>query len=82
MKMDLVLIDWVDAHGFNGWNKIEEVRENNKLFPCKSVGWLIAKSKDSVTVASHIGGHNVDGDMSIPRRAITKMTVLRKAKKQ
>lgn len=52
---------------------------------CQSVGWLLSENKDCKVIVPHIGGEkNGDtmmqgcGDLVIPAKAITKMTVLRR----
>ena len=80
--MKLVLIEWVDSHSCNGWHDIEDISEASELTHCRSVGWLLVDGKDCKVLVSHLAGEGRGqsgcGDMAIPVRAITKMTVLRK----
>lgn len=72
----LVLIEWLDSRRGEGWVRLDEL--DVSITKCKSVGWIIAKDKTSVTLAGHIG-ENPDqccGDLSIPLRAVQRITPL------
>ncbi len=80
--MKLVLIEWVDAHSHDRWVEIEVSVESCETALIRSVGWLLKKTKNCVTIAPHISkvgsiDSHVSGDMTIPAKAIRKMTVLR-----
>lgn len=88
MKMDLILIEWVDSHIGRGWRDLKDIEAASTNLHCDSVGWLLSKTVDCVTILPHIYSSKngsiviqACGEMTIPRRAITKMTILRKAKK-
>ncbi len=45
---------------------------------CRSVGWIVAKDAESVTLAGHLG-ENPDqccGDVTIPNKAVVKIIPL------
>jgi hypothetical protein len=72
----LVLVEWLDSRRGEGWVRLDELE--SAVTRCRSVGWIIAKDKESVTLAGHIG-ENPDqccGDLTIPKRAISKITQL------
>lgn len=82
--MKLVLIEWVDSHGpLDGWKQIEEDDKPESLI-CESVGWLLYDGKDCKKIVPHRAGHRNQniilqgrGDMTIPTRAILKITNLK-----
>lgn len=82
--MKLVLIEWVDSHSQRGWQPLEDLERTAEPLHCRSVGWLVSKKKDCAIIASHISGEKNGntilqgcGDMTIPIKAIVKMTVLK-----
>lgn len=82
--MKLVLVEWVDSHSSRGWQTMETLERAAEPLFCQSVGWLVSENKDCKVIVPHIGGErNGDqmmqgcGDLTIPAKAITKMTVLR-----
>lgn len=81
----LVLIEWEDSHSGRGWQPMDRIAVAAEPLFCQSVGWLLKETKDCKVIVPHIGGErNGDvmlqgcGDLVIPAKAITKMTVLRK----
>lgn len=85
--MKLVLIEWVDSHSIpGGWKPLDDAAENLAApLHIRSVGWLVSESGGAKVVAPHISGEKngdcelcVRGEISIPDRAVVKMTVLRK----
>ena len=85
VRFDLVLVEWVDSHSGRGWENLDNLKANCDLLYCRSVGWLVAKNRDAVTLVSNLSGESNDnvivngnGYMTIPARAVRKVTVLRK----
>lgn len=84
--MKLVLVEWNDSHERNGWVALDILKKFCKPSPCRSVGWLLEDKNGHIQLVSHISGMNLNkegpedacGDMCIPKKVITKMTVLRK----
>ncbi len=82
--MKLVLIEWVDSHGpVEGWKIIDEDAKPELLI-CESVGWLVYNGKDCKKILPHRAGYKNTtiirqgrGEMTIPRRAIMKITELK-----
>jgi len=84
--MDLVLVEWLDAHSGRGWQTIEQLESAAEPLRCRSVGWLVRRTRECVVIASHISGAEQaeqgatisgQGDMMIPRVAITRIRKLR-----
>lgn len=69
-KRDLVFVEWLDSRRGEGWVRLAELESG--VTHCRSVGWIIAKDSDSVTLASHIGENPEQccGDITIPKKAI------------
>jgi hypothetical protein len=65
--MILVLVNWVDAAGGNksGWRTLDSMK-NDKLHPVTSVGFLLRKTDELVTVVPHVSGDQGDGEIDIP----------------
>ena len=82
--MKLVLVDWVDSHSGRGWRNFDELKETATPLYCRSVGWLLTETKGCFVLVPHIYAekngaivHQGCGDMTIPKRAVGKITVLR-----
>lgn len=82
--MKLLLVEWIDVHASNGWQSVDNLKESCAPLHCRSVGWLLHKKNGHVVIVPHLSGEkNGDivvhgrGDLTIPEKAITKMTVLR-----
>jgi hypothetical protein len=73
----LVLVEWLDSRRGEGWVRLDELEST--VTKCHSVGWIIAKDKESLTLSGHIGESPAQccGDLTIRRRAISKITQLR-----
>jgi len=86
--MKLVLIEWLDSHGSQGWQTLEELEHACEPMKCRSVGWLFREGKDFKTILPHIAGENNKniilqgrGELTIPTKAITKIKILQEDKK-
>lgn len=84
MTRRLVLIEWVDAsQAGSGWRSVDVVESQNEPVRCRSVGWLLKRTKVTTTIAAHVSGEGqgirefVNGDMTIPNSAIVRMRTLR-----
>lgn len=68
--MKLVVVRWVDSHKTDGW----QVKQADcKALEIVSVGWIIAKSKDAITIAAHKSEEETQqycNAMTIPRKSI------------
>jgi len=76
-KRKLVMVEWVDSHGSEGWCALDRLAENNQILNCKSVGWVIAESKKAITICPHLSGDDDEnvrtcgrGELTIPRVAV------------
>ena len=73
---ELVLVEWLDSRRGEGWVRLDEL--DSTVTRCRSVGWIVARDRDSVTLAGHLG-ENPDqccGDLTIPKKAMLRMTPL------
>ena len=76
--MKLVLIDWVDSVGDGTrWRELDDIKKD-KPVKIRSVGWILAETKESMTIVAHLSDSHGQGEMTIPSEAIKKITVLRK----
>jgi hypothetical protein len=79
---DLVLCEWEDSYGCSPtWEVIEADKKPHGMM-CKSVGWLIRKSKRWIVIVPHLS-ENTEisekqgcGDMTIPTAAIVRLKSL------
>ena len=83
--MKLILVEWVDAHSGRGWQTVEQLEQAAEPLYCRSVGWLVSESRDCKVIVPHISGEKNGttmlsgcGDLTIPNKAILKLTVLKK----
>ncbi len=76
MKIDLnpVVIYWVDSTGTHGWNSKDTEKSDME---CISVGHLISKSSDRVTIIQNIAPHQHGNRMEIPLCAVKKIKRLK-----
>ena len=78
--MKTLYIEWEDSTSLSGrtWHMQDE---DQTTLICKTAGFVIKENKQSITIASHItpaGG--MAGDITIPKRAITKRRILSRKK--
>ncbi len=84
--MRLVLVEWLDSHSGKGWQTVEQLERATQPLYCRSVGWVVSESKDCKVIVPHIAGEKNGntmlegcGDLTIPTKAIVKITVLRES---
>lgn len=68
----LILAEWVDSSTRSRWHALSDHDESD-VTHIFSVGFLIAETVDSITLAPHLSaeeGGDVDGCMTIPRVCI------------
>lgn len=74
MKPDLVSVTWQDAASSSAWATEPEVG----LTECETVGWLVAKKTDSITIAGERNAADYWGNRTtIPLSCITRVRKLR-----
>ncbi len=54
--MKLVLVEWLDSHSGQGWQRLDAIRESTHSVHCRSVGWLVSESGGYKTIVPHISG--------------------------
>lgn len=69
----LVYVEWVDAVSDGGWEDNVKV----DIHAVKTVGFLIAETKDGICLASTISGDNSNARMHIPKAWIVKRKVIK-----
>ena len=70
--MKIVLVDWVDSTSIQGWEEGCDMG----LCECRSVGYLIKKTKDKVILAQSLNDHTYYNKFAIPRGCVTSITEL------
>lgn len=80
VSMELVLVEWLDSRRGEGWVRLDELA--GTVTKCRSVGWIVAKDEESLTLAGHLGKdpEQCCGDLTIPKRAIDSIRTLTVAK--
>lgn len=76
VKRHPVYVQWVDSGGHRGWRDPDDL--NLEPMYCETLGWLVRKTEDTVTVALNGVFDNTSSApfgefVTIPRVAITKM---------
>lgn len=69
----LVYVEWVDAVSDGGWEDSVKV----DIHAVKTVGFLIAETKDGICLASTVSGDNSNARMHIPKAWIVKRKVIK-----
>ena len=70
----LVLIEWIDAYHQDGW-QFGTIPVAN-FDPCFTVGFLMDNTKEGVVIAQTWFDGDCANLIGIPKKMITKMTVL------
>ena len=75
---EIVFVEWLDSKGVtHEWEYLEEI-ESMKPDKCLSVGFLLEKTKEYLTIAQSVGQTQVIGRTTIPCcsiKRIKKLTV-------
>lgn len=69
----LIYVEWVDAVSDGGWEDSVKV----DIHAVKTVGFLIAETKDGICLASTVSGDNSNARMHIPKAWIVKRKVIK-----
>jgi len=77
MKLKLIYVEWMDSCSRRGvWHDLTTF--DGALITCRTIGWLVKETDESVTVAGHYDGESCfSGGMTIPKVAITKRKAFR-----
>lgn len=72
----LVIVDWLDAATSNEWTDSAN-DELHEPVPCRTAGFLIRRTRASLTIASTVGATPGDGEVNavtvIPRPWVVKL---------
>jgi hypothetical protein len=76
--MKLARITWNDSFSIDAWKpKDLAVLESSELMECQTVGFVLSRTKDVMTVCHTINAEgSVCGVMQIPRKCIIKIECL------
>ena len=81
-ELPIVIVKWEDSASMGRWRGFYTVRKESKLCECQSVGYLVANTAKKITLVQSI---SVEGDctdsISIPKRCISRMSILRRGLK-
>lgn len=67
-----VYVEWIDSASMYGWHDVDSAVAPIEI---RTVGWLLKSTPKHVTIsASQSDAGNADSPISIPRKAITKLT--------
>lgn len=73
---DLVLVEWVDSRaGGDGWELRSEIEDCPPVH-CMTVGFVLDRGRNYVTLAPTVSDSQVLGRLTIPRRAIIRTTAI------
>lgn len=73
----MLLVEWTDSHQKGGWTN--DPIEAAIPLVCRSVGWLISKTRDAITLAANTVPslpQQRSGEMTIPVRNIVRARAL------
>lgn len=78
-KFDIIIIRWLDAVTNPTWREVDTIPA--PYFPVNTVGFFIGESEDYWVVAcNHAWMHGDVDTTSIPKKMITDVEVIRRAK--
>jgi len=76
--MKLVLIEWIDSYSvYEQWDFLSDLEEP-KVIKCKSVGFVVKETKESIMIIPYISGEDEGGKggICIPKICIVSTTEL------
>ncbi len=75
--MKLAVVDWLDILVLSGWAKKSDRAVPS---PCRSVGWVVEKTKDYILLTADIDGHSPTPDCedAYNRRIVIPMGCVKK----
>lgn len=73
-KHHAVIVTWKDSATLRGWNNIDAEHAPSEI---TTLGWLLRKTKDQVTITSCISDHgNTREALAIPRSCVVSIKKL------
>ena len=79
-RWDIVLAYWIDSAGIGRWTDIEEALRQTKVSRCWTAGFYLQETNDCLCIASSSSDNDsVDHIMYIPKAALVKLEVIKKA---
>ncbi len=78
----LVKVTWRDTNGIARWADQDYFADAMKPARCESVGWVMADTKEHLSIAaSHDGNENVNDGNVFPRSAVIDIVPLTEQRK-
>jgi hypothetical protein len=67
-----VEIEWTDSTFLHGWKKVRDFQD---LRPdvCRSVGYLVSRTVEAVTIVQSMGGDEYGDGITIPTKTIRRI---------
>ena len=77
MRRKLVIVEWVDSHSIDGWRTIEDMKPDG-ICRCQTVGWLMRKDKELVSVVQSLAfdGRDSNATTNIPTGSVKRIREL------
>lgn len=80
----LVLIEWIDSASSvdPGWKRNGDIADLCHHVYCRSTGWIMHETKESLTIVGHLTGDDprtvgmFKGDLTIPKVSIMRRVYL------
>ena len=66
--LEKVKIEWTDSKEGEGWESLDEIQDKPAL--CRTCGWVVNESEESVTIAHTISKNQCCGRITIPKASI------------
>ena len=83
-ERDIVMVEWIDTTGQSRWQDRTYTKKNLRTARCRTFGEVLEDTESYITVAGSVDdtNDNVNDAECIPRSAIQKVTILKKARKK
>ena len=79
-KGEIVEVEWLDSASTRGWTDLTAYTDSG-LVTCRSVGYLLSKSKESIRVLQSQSNHGGTSEMlAIPRVCVQSIRTVGKSR--
>lgn len=76
--MEIIEIKWIDSKGISNYWEYKEDLESLRPAYCVSVGYLVERNWEYITIAQSDSKEQLTGRMTIPKKAVIKTRVIAK----
>lgn len=76
-KKEILLIKWIDSHGITSEWEFKDELKPLKPCECMSVGFLVEKTREYITIALGDSETQYLGRLTIPMRSVIKVKILK-----